>query len=74
MKGASNHPSFLGHVMICMTKEESTYLSFIHCLNGEIRDLSEFLRATGIGDEHALRNALPASFRKATPLFCYIHS
>ena len=74
MKGASNHPSFLGCVMICMTKEESTYLSFIHCLNGEIRDLSEFLRATGIDDEHAFTNALAAGFRKATPLLCYIHS
>ena len=73
VKGANNHPSFLGPVMICMTKEETTYLSFIHCLNREIPGLSEFLHATGTDDERALTNALAAGFRHATPLLCYIH-
>lgn len=74
VKGANNHPSFLGPVMICMTKEESTYLSFIQCLNREIPGLSEFLRATGTDDERALTNVLAAGFRNAAPLLCYIHS
>lgn len=74
VKRANNHPSFLGPVMICMTKEESTYLSFIPCLNREIPGLSEFLRATGTDDERALTNALVADFRNAAPLLCYIHS
>ena len=74
VKSSGNHPSFLGPVMACMTKEESTYLSFIHCLNREIPGLSEFLHATGTDDERALRNALAAGFRGATPLLCYIHS
>ena len=73
VKGANNHPSFLGPVMICMTKEESTYLSFIHCLNREIPGLSEFLHATGTDDERALTNSLAAGFRNAAPLLCYIH-
>ena len=61
VKGANNHPSFLGPVMICMTKEETTYLSFIHCLNREIRVFLD------------LTNALAAGFRQATPLVCCIH-
>ncbi|KAJ7380601.1 hypothetical protein OS493_009068 [Desmophyllum pertusum] len=60
--------------MVCMTKEESTYLSFVHCLNREIPGLSEHLHATGTDDEHALRNALAAGFWHAAPLLCYIHS
>ena len=74
VKGTNTHPSFLGPVMICMTKEQSTYLSFIHCLNREIPGLSEFLHATGTDDECALRNPFAAGFRHATPLLCYIHS
>lgn len=74
VKGANNHPSFLGPVMICMTRDESTYLSFIHCLIREKPGLSEFLHATGTDDERALTNALAAGFRNAAPLLCYIHS
>ena len=73
VKGENNHPSFLGPVMICMAKEETTYLSFIHCINREILGLSGFLHATGTDDESALTNALAAGFRHATPLLCYIH-
>lgn len=74
VKGANNHPSFLGPVMICMTRDESTYLSFIHCLICEKPGLSEFIHATGTDDERALTNALAAGFRNAAPLLCYIHS
>ena len=74
VKGANNHPSFLGPVMICMTRDESTYLSFIHCLIREKPGLSEFIHATGTDDERALTNALAAGFRNAAPLLCYIHS
>ena len=59
--------------MICMANEETTYLSFIHCLNHEIPGLSGFLHATGTDDKSALTNALAAGFRHATPLLCYIH-
>ena len=72
VKGAN--PSFLGPLMICMTRDESTYLSFIHCLIRENSGLSDFLCATGTDDERALTNALAAGFRNATPLLCYIHS
>mgnify|MGYP006973386211 FL=1 len=60
--------------MICMTKEEGTYLSFAHRLLREVPGLSKFLYATGTGDETALRNALAASFQAAHPLLCYLHS
>ena len=74
VKGTNRHPSCIGPVMICMTKEESTYLSFIHCLNREIPGLSQHLHATGTDDECALKNALAAGFQHAAPLLCYIHS
>ena len=74
VKGTNRHPSCIGPVMICLTKEETTYLSFIHRLNREIPGLSEHLHATGTDDERALRNALAAGFRHAAPLLCYIHS
>ena len=74
VKVTGNHPSFLGPVMICMTKEESTYLSFIHNIYCAIPGLSELLRAIGTDDERAITNALAAGFRNATPLLCYIHS
>ena len=60
VKGTNRHPSCIGPVMICLTKEETTYLSFIHRLNREIPGLSEHLHATGTDDERALRNALAA--------------
>lgn len=60
--------------MICLTKEETAYLSFIHCLNHEIPGLCEHLHATGTDDERALVNALAAGFRHSAPLLCYFHS
>ena len=59
--------------MICLTKEETTNLSFIQCLIREIPDLSEHLHATGTDDERALINALAAGFQRAALLLCYIH-
>ena len=56
-----------------MTKDESTYVSFVHCLLREVPGLSEYLHATGTDDEAALKNALSAGFRKSYPLLCYIH-
>lgn len=73
VKGANNQPSFLGRVMICMTRDESTYLSFLHCLIREKPSLGEFVHATGSDDERAPTNALSAGFRNASPLLCYIH-
>ena len=73
VKGANNQPSFLGPVMICITRDESTYLSFPHCLIREKPGLGEFPHATGSDDERALTNALSAGFRNASPLLCYIH-
>lgn len=71
VKRANNHPSYLGPVMICMTKEEYTYLSFIPCLNREISGLNEFLLATGTDDERALTNALAADFKNAASLLLH---
>lgn len=73
IKGANNHPSFLGPVMICMTRDESTYLSFLHCLIRKKPSLDQFVHATGSDDERALTNALSAGFRNASSLLCYIH-
>ena len=74
VKGTDRHPCCIGPVMICLTKEETTYLSFIHCLNREIPGFSEHLHATGTDGERALINALGAGFQRAAPLPCYIHS
>ena len=74
VKGTDRHPCCIGHVMICLTKEETTYLSFIHCLTREIPGLSEHLHATGTDGERALINALGAGFQRAVPLLRYIHS
>lgn len=74
VKGTDRHPCCIGHVMICLTKEETTYLSFIHCLTREIPGLSEHLHATGTDGERALINALGAGFQRAVPLLCYIYS
>ena len=60
--------------MICMTKEEGTYLSFAHRLLRKVPGFSRFLYAIGTDDETALRNALAASFHAAHPLLCYLHS
>ena len=73
-KRSSRSPAFPGPLMICMTKEEGTYLSFAHRLLREVPGLSKFLYATGTDDETALRNALAASFQAAHPLLCYLHS
>lgn len=69
VKRGNNHPSFLGPVMICLTKEETTYLSFIYCLHCELPGLCEFLSATRTDDERALTNALVLVLE--TQYLCY---
>lgn len=53
-KRSSNAPAFPGPMMICMTKEECTYLSFVHRLLREVPGLSSYLHATGTDDETGL--------------------
>ena len=74
VKGTSHPPSLLGPVMVCMTKEESTYLSFLHCLLRAVPGLGNFLHATGTDNESALRNAIAAGCPQSHPLLCYLHS
>lgn len=64
----------MGPVMICVTKEEGTYLSFIHCLLREVPGLSQYLHATGTDSELALRNATAAGMQNASALLRYLHS
>ena len=74
-KRSSRSPAFLGPLMIVMTKEEGTHLSFVHrLLREEVPGLSSYLHATGTDDETGLRNALAAGFHAAYPLLCYLHS
>lgn len=73
VKGTNHSPSFLGPVMICMTKEEHTYLSLMHCLLREVPGFSQYLHAYGTDNEAALVNALAAAFRNGKGLLCYIH-
>ena len=74
VKGTSHPPSLLGPVMVCMTKDESTYLSLLHCLLRAVPGLGNFLHATGTDDESALRNAIAAGFPQSHPRLCYLHS
>ena len=74
VKGTSHPPSLLGPVMVCMTKDESTYLSFLHCLLRAVPGLGNFLHATGTDNESALRNAIAAGVPQSHPLLCYLHS
>ena len=60
----------MGPIMICMTKEEGTYLLFIRCLLREVPGLSQYLHATGTDNELALRNATAAGMQNATALLC----
>lgn len=73
VKGSDHSPSLMGPAMICMTKEESTYLSFLHCLLREVPGLSQYLHAYGTDNEAALVNALAAAFPNGKGLLCYIH-
>lgn len=73
VKGSDHSPSLMGPAMICMTKEESTYLSFLHCLLRELPGLSQYLHAYGTDNEAALVNALAAAFPNGKGLLCYIH-
>ena len=57
-----------------MTKEELTYLSFIHCLLRTVPGNGQFLHATGTDNETALRNAVSAGFYRSHPLLSYLHS
>lgn len=74
VKGGSHSPSCMGPVMICMTKEEGTYLSFIHCLLREVPGLSQYLHATGTDSELALRNATAAGMQNAFALLRYLQA
>ena len=60
--------------MICTTKEEGCFLSFIHCLLREVPGLSQYLHATGTDSELALCKATAAGMQNATALLCYLHS
>lgn len=74
VKRSNNQPSCIGPIMICMTKDEGTYLSFIHCLLREVPGLSQYLHAPGTDNELALRNATAAGMPNAHGLLCYLHS
>ena len=74
VKNGTNSPTCVGPIMVCMTKEEWTYLSFMHCLLRAVPGLSQYLHATGTDGEPALPNATAAGMRNATGLLCYLHS
>ena len=67
VEGDSHSPSCVGPIMICMTKEEATYLSFIHCLVREVPGLSQYLHVTGTDNELTLRHATAASMQMHLP-------
>ena len=74
VKGNSHPHSLLGPVMVCMTKDESTYLSFLHCLLRAVPELGNSLHATGKDNESSLHNAITAGFPQSHPLLYYLHS
>lgn len=74
VKNGTNSPTCLGPIMVCMTKEEATYLSFMHCLLQAVPGLSQYLHATSTDGEPSLRNATAAGMQNATGLLCYLHS
>ena len=74
IKNETNSPMCVGPIMVCMTKEEATYLSFMHCLLRAVPGLSQYLYATGTDGETALHNATAAGMQNATGLLCYLHS
>jgi len=57
-----------------MTKDESTYLSFLHCLLRAVPGLRNFLHSTGTDNESALRNAIAEGFPQSHPLLCDLQS
>ena len=70
----SNHsPSFLGPMMICLTKDYQTYLSFVHRLLREVPGFAHYLHVYGTDSEDALVNSLAAGFHGSSHLLCYIH-
>ena len=73
VKGSNHNPSFLGPVMICMTKEEHTYLSFMHSLLREVPGFSQYLHAYGTDNQAALVNSLAVAFHNSKGLLCYVH-
>ena len=50
-KGSEHCPTFVGLMMVCMTKDQQTYLSFVHRLVREVPGLSKFLHAYGTDSE-----------------------
>ena len=64
---------FLGPMMICLTKDYQTYLSFVHRLVREILGFAQYLHVYGTDNEDALVNALAAGFRGSFHLLRYIH-
>ena len=73
VNGSNHSPSFLGPIMICMTKEEHTYLSSMHSLLREVPGFSHYLHAYGTDNEAALVGAPAAAFQNAHGLLCYIY-
>ena len=73
VKGSEHCPTFVGPMMVCMTKDQQTYLSFVHRLVREVSGLSKFLHAYGTDSKDALINALAAGFPSSAHLLCYIH-
>ncbi|PFX17303.1 hypothetical protein AWC38_SpisGene18370 [Stylophora pistillata] len=73
-ENGTDSASFPGPSMVCVTKEEATYLSFVHCLLRAVPGLSQYLHATGTDGEPILRNATAAGMPNATGLLSYLHS
>ena len=73
VKETKNPPSFLGPMMICLTKDHQTYTSFVQRLVREVPGFAKCLHVYGTDSEEALINSLAAGFQGSSHLLCYIH-
>ena len=73
VKETKNSPSFLGCMMICLTKDHQTYMSFVNRLVKEVPGFAKCLHVYGTDSEEASINSLAAAFQGSSHLLSYIH-
>lgn len=67
-------PVMLGPVMLCMSKDKSTYLTLFQKLSAQVPGLQVSLKGYCTDSEEALRQALAQVFPSSVSLLCKVHA
>ncbi|XP_066917468.1 uncharacterized protein [Clytia hemisphaerica] len=73
VKNTESSPAMIGPMMLCLLKDEETYLSLFQKVTAKIQGIRQHLEGYCSDSEKALRNALAREFPRSLAFLCFIH-